>query len=102
MKEDLLTGDILDEHHEVSLHELCRACSQDTEWIVELVNEGILKPTGRVQATWRFSAVTIQVVQRTVRLQRDLDINLAGVALVLDLMEEIERLRSRVEVLDRS
>ena len=70
--------------------------------IVELVDEGILKPTGRVQANWRFSTVTIQIVQRTVRLQRDLDINLAGVALVLDLMEEIERLRSRIEVLDRS
>ena len=102
MKEDLLTGDILDEHHELSLRELCRVCSLDTMRIVEFVDEGILKPTGRIQANWRFSAVTIQVVQRTVMLQRDLDINLAGVALVLDLMEEIEQLRSRVEVLDRS
>ena len=102
MKEDLLTGDILDEHHELSLRELCRVCSLDTMRIVEFVDEGILKPRGRIQATWRFSTVTIQIVQRTVRLQRDLDINLAGVALVLDLMEEIEQLRSRVEVLDRS
>jgi chaperone modulatory protein CbpM len=30
------------------------------------------------------------------RLQRDLDINLAGVALALDLMKEIETLRDRL------
>ena len=102
MKEDLLTGDILDEQHEISLRELCRVCSLDAVRIIEFVDEGILKPTGRAQVNWRFSSVTIQIVQRTVRLQRDLDINLAGVALVLELMEEIERLRSRLDVLDRS
>jgi len=34
------------------------------------------------------------------RLQHDLGINLAGVALVLDLLEEIEQLRSRLRFVD--
>ena len=36
-----------------------------------------------------------------IRLQRDLDINLAGAALVLELLDEIDTLRSRLHVLDR-
>ena len=101
MKEDLLTGDILDEQGELSLPELCHACSMEIVQIVELVDEGILRPSGRAQPSWRFSAVSILTVKRTIRLQRDLGVNLPGVALVLDLMEEIEQLKARIEVLDR-
>ncbi|MDX1439272.1 MAG: chaperone modulator CbpM [Rubricoccaceae bacterium] len=101
MNENLLTGDVLDEHHELTIHELCHACSVKTERVFELVEEGILEPSGRTRMNWRFTAVSIQTVRKTERLQQDLGINLAGVALVLDLMDEIERLRSRLSVLDR-
>ena len=35
------------------------------------------------------------------RLQRELEVNLAGVALALDLMEEIQQLRRRLQRLER-
>jgi chaperone modulatory protein CbpM len=45
--------------------------------------------------------IHLQRAKTAVHLQRDLDVNLAGVALVLDLLEEMEELRERVKLLDR-
>ncbi|MEA3244051.1 MAG: chaperone modulator CbpM [Pseudomonadota bacterium] len=96
MKTEWLTGIVLDEQAELTLSDLCRACCQHAEWIVQLVEEGILEPAGRNPAQWRFSGTSLQKAHIAMRLQRDLEINLAGVALALDLMDEIESLRSLV------
>jgi chaperone modulatory protein CbpM len=100
MKTELLTGIVLDEETELSLSDLCRACSQHAEWIVELVDEGILEPAGRKPEQWRFTGSSLRRAHAAMRLQRDLDINLAGVALALDLMDEIESLRALICRLD--
>ena len=60
-----------------------------------LKNEGILDPEGTSVETWRFNAVAIKRIQVACRLQNDLRVNLPGVALALDLLEELEGLRSR-------
>ena len=96
MKTEWLTGIVLDEQAELTLSDLCRACCQHAEWIVQLVDEGILEPSGRNPAQWRFSGTSLQKAHIAMRLQRDLEINLAGVALALDLMDEIESLRAVV------
>jgi chaperone modulatory protein CbpM len=44
----------------------------------------------------RFSAASIVRVQKANRLQRDLGVNLAGTALVLDLLDRIEALEARL------
>ncbi|MDH4056884.1 MAG: chaperone modulator CbpM [Gammaproteobacteria bacterium] len=96
MPDKTLTGIILDERVELSLSELSRACSVSTEWIVELVGEGVLEPVGQHQEHWRFSGLCLQRARTAMRLQQDLEINLAGVALALELMDEIEALRERL------
>jgi chaperone modulatory protein CbpM len=40
-------------------------------------------------------------VRRAVRLQRDLELNLPGTALALELIDEIEQLRCRVRRLEQ-
>ena len=92
----ILSGTLLDEQVHLSLTEFCQACSSGTEWVIELVEEGILEPSGEESSRWSFPGNTLSKAQRARRLQHDLDINLAGVALVLDLLDEIETLRSRV------
>jgi chaperone modulatory protein CbpM len=96
MTSKTLTGILLDERAESSLHDLCHACSTSTEWVVELVDEGVLEPIGHEQAHWRFSGPSLLRARAAMRMQRDLQINLAGVALALDLMEEIEAMRERL------
>lgn len=101
MRKEILTGLLLDEESTLTLGELSRACTVHAEWIIELVDEGILEPAGDDTAHWRFSGPSLCRARSAMRLQRDLGINLAGAALVLDLMEEVETLRSRLQVLDR-
>ena len=93
-----ITGLILDENCTFTLDELSTACSVRTEYIIELVDEGIVEPREYQceQQYWTFSGRSLLRARKARRLQQDLGINLAGAALVLDMMEEIERLRERI------
>lgn len=91
----LLTGEVLEEDVEFTLAQLCRACHLPAEQVYTLVEEGIVEPMGRDPARWRFRGIAVHRVRRAVRLERDLGVNAAGAALVLDLLEEIEALRAR-------
>jgi chaperone modulatory protein CbpM len=93
----LLDGCILEEDFEVSLAELCSACEVHAEFIIALVDEGILEPAGRETGDWRFAGVSLRRAQVARRLQRDLGVNLAGAALVLELMDELRRLQARLD-----
>ena len=90
---DSISAVLLDDSVEFSLAELCAACSVSEEVIIEIVAEGIVEPLGRDRAQWRFSGVALARVHRVMRLQQDFGVNLAGAALALDLLEEVERLR---------
>lgn len=91
---------VCDEHLELSLLELCEACELHAERLIEMVQEGVLEPRGPAPASWRFDALALERVRITVRLQRDLDINLAGAALILDLLDELQALRRRARILE--
>jgi len=100
MHDEILQGLLLDEDHRLSLSELSRACTTHAEWIVELVNQGILDPSGRDALHWRFSGAHLRRARIVMRLQRDLGVNLAGAALALDLLQEIETLRGHLRTLE--
>ena len=86
----------------MTLPELCRLCRVHAEWIVELVDEGILEPEGSESTDWRFSTISITRVRTAWRLHRDLGINPAGIAVALNLLEEREELQVRVQRLEHS
>ena len=92
------TGLILDEDCLFTIEELSKVCSVRTEFIIELVDEGIVEPMERQreQRQWSFTGRSLLRVRKARRLQQDLGINLAGIALVLDMLEENERLRERL------
>ena len=94
-----ISGLILDEESRFTLDELSHACSVRTEYIIELVEEGIVEPMELQleQRYWTFTGRSLLRARKARRLQRDLGINLAGAALILDMMEEIEQLRQRLK-----
>jgi chaperone modulatory protein CbpM len=97
--ETLLTGDVLGEDVELTLVELCRTCQLPAERVYELVDEGIIEPLGREPTGWRFRWTSVRRVRCALHLERDLGVNLAGAALALDLLEELNRLRARLHYL---
>ena len=78
----------------LTLDEFSRVCAVERRQIIELVDEGVLTPVGAQLEEWRLPGDSLRRAQTAVRLQRDLGVNLAGVALALELMDELERLRS--------
>ena len=84
----------------LSLAELSRCCGVSAEKILVLVGEGVLEPSGRHQREWRFGAADLARARCALRLERDLGVNAAGVALALELLDEARRLRGRVRALE--
>lgn len=89
----ILVGEVLDERLELDFEAFCRSCRASREFVVGLVDEGVLEPRGNAPDEWRFGGQALRRAQIAARLQRELDVNLAGAALVIDLLEELERLR---------
>ena len=85
------------EEDSLTLGQLCRACDVHADWIISLVEEGIIEPQGEDIRLWRFSGASLVRARSALRLQRDLGVNLAGIALALDLIEELERLRAHMK-----
>jgi chaperone modulatory protein CbpM len=99
---ELLACEIVDEEMELSLADLCRSCQLPVARVFELVEHGIIEPIGAEPAVWRFRAVSLRRVRRVQRLEQDLGVNLAGAALALDLLNELNELRARIARLDPS
>jgi chaperone modulatory protein CbpM len=99
--ETRIEGVVLDEGLTVTLAELTQMCGSSGRTLHLMVTEGVLTPQGNVPREWRFSGAEIRRARRAVRLRRDLDLNLAGTALALDLLDELEGLRERIRVLER-
>jgi len=97
MERRILSGHLLDETVTLTLTEISYACRVRESEIIDLVEEGIIVPAAPSEPDWNFPATELRRARRAIRLQRDLDINLSGVALVLDLLDEVEDLRARLD-----
>lgn len=82
----------------LTLAELCRFCDADSAWVVELVELGALGPQGNISTEWEFHAISISRARKARRLQRDFHVNVAGIAVILDLLEERDALRRKLAV----
>lgn len=92
---NILFGEVVGEGDLVSLADLCRSCTVETQTITTLVSEGILEPRGKDVEQWQFSVGSLRRVKTVIHLQRDLGVNLAGAALALDLLDRIAELERR-------
>jgi len=90
------TGVVVEEELNFSLGELSRACGIHGTELILLVSEGILEPAGDSPENWLFPGASLRRARQALRLSRDLQIGLDGTAIVLDLMDQIEALRSQL------
>ena len=94
-----LSGSIPEQQAELTLIEVSRCCAVQADFIVELIDEGVIAPSVGSEATsWRFADAQVHQVTLAWRLQRDLGVNLAGAALALQLLDELETLRAQITV----
>ncbi|WP_036165099.1 chaperone modulator CbpM [Massilia sp. 9096] len=96
---NLITGVLL-EDVALTLEELARACEVAPDWVVRHVRAGTLGNAVAVQVTeWRFASADLVRARRLLRVERDFDANEDLAALVVDLGDEVRRLRTRLRAL---
>jgi chaperone modulatory protein CbpM len=92
-----LNGSPLEHQTELTLMEVSRSCAVQVGFIIELIDEGVIAPVaGQAPDSWRLAGAQVRHVAVASRLQRDLGVNLAGAALALQLLDEIETLRAQI------
>ena len=100
MKKSLVIVANYTQEKPLTLDELCEVCHISTDFIHNLIEYDIIHPYGTVPEEWVFDMMHLQRIKMALRLQHDLEVNLAGIALVLDLLDEMEELRARAEFLE--
>ena len=97
-----LSGVLLDDAA-LTLEELARACAVEPDWVVRHVHAGVLGGEAYVSSvqvtSWRFQSRDLARARRLLRIERDFDANDDLAALVVDMADEIRRLRTRLHVL---
>ena len=101
-RDDVCAGQILDESVWFEFSEFCTSLHIERSWVVELVDHGVLEPRGAAPHDWRFPASAVARVRSAERLVNDLGVNLAGAAVILDLLEERRQLLDRLRGFERA
>jgi chaperone modulatory protein CbpM len=87
---------IVEEQVELTLLELCRVSGASEIQIFEWIEQGAIEPKVVSENDGpRFDGVSLRRARKACRLAQDLEINAAGIALALDLLDEIEALRAQ-------
>lgn len=95
-REGVLRGSVVEEGAGLSAADLCHACGVTLQQVEVWVVEGVVEPAGASPTEWRFAGASLARVRLAARLARDLEVNEAGVALALELLERIDILEARL------
>lgn len=93
MSNTILRAEIVEQDIILSIRELAHACAVEEEYLLALVAEGIIEPDDYTEWSqqpdkWQFSGDTIGLIKLSLRLQKDLAINLAGIASIIEILNE--------------
>lgn len=86
-----------------SLYEICERGECHAEYVIKLVNYGVIAPVeeGPEVRQWQFDLEALARLRKALRLQRDLKINLPGLAMSLELLDEIQDMRRELDRLNQ-
>ena len=79
---------------ELDMKQFCQASDMPAAYVIEIVEHGILEPQGRKSDEWLFDDHALITARRAARLQRELALEWQGVALALNLLDELEQVRA--------
>jgi chaperone modulatory protein CbpM len=84
----------------MKLEELCEICRINETYLQDLVEYDVITITVPLQQAV-FDLDQLNRIKTALRLQRDLEVNTAGVALVLSLLDELRDLRTHADILEK-
>ena len=98
---EVITAVLLEEDACLTFAQVCQQLSIPEGMLRQLMEHGLFEATpSRIKST-RFNANELARVQAAARLKQDLGVNIPGVVLVIELIDELEQLRQKIQILQR-
>ena len=83
----------------LSLTEITQCVRIPVETVIVIVDHGIVEPRGQKPEEWQFEPHMLATLRRAIRLQQDLELDWAGIAVALSLIEQLQQLRGQNRLL---
>lgn len=97
--ETRLTGVIVDETTSFTFSEVCTHCNIPREILEQMLEYGILENVQFLQNDYQIDLKYLKLIEVAFRLYRDLEINIAGISIILELKREVAELRTQLNLL---
>jgi chaperone modulatory protein CbpM len=98
---DALSGQLMQASNALTLEELSLTLRAPSSIIIEMVEFSLFVPTGTGPTNWSFDSLCFKRAKRALSFKNDLELNLPGIALALDLLDQIDELESQLKILQR-
>ncbi|MBW4934230.1 chaperone modulator CbpM [Marinobacter sp. F4206] len=97
---ETLTVEIVEQQATFTLREICERGDCHAELVLKMVSYGIIEPVEALEheevRNWEFDLTALLRLQKAMRLQRDLKMNLPGLAMSLELLDEVDTMRREI------
>lgn len=100
-KSDLMSGILIEKTQALTLDEFSRVIKIEREIIVQMVDYHVVEPEGKTPQEWRFDSIALKRGIKASSFYHDLEVNLPGIALALDLLDKIENLRQKINIYEK-
>lgn len=95
--ESVLSGVIIENETTFTIAEICQECHLPQDFLLQMIDHGMFE--SKLEENAAFDLIAIKRIESAFHLHRDLGINVPGIALILELKEELENLRSELKLL---
>lgn len=100
-KNTVVTGVLIEESTTYTLVEVCHRYNISEELLQEMIEQGLFPNQKTLAAKRSLEENDLRRIESAIRLHRALDINLPGVVLAIELLDEIDELRDELAILRR-
>jgi chaperone modulatory protein CbpM len=99
-EEDTLIGSLMEDSW-LTLEQVAAACAVEPGWLLRHLDEGLFPHAESVAGVWRFSGPALLRARRMRQIERDFEAVPELAALVADLLEEMDDLRTQLRCMGR-
>lgn len=100
-RDNMITTVLIEAHETFTFTEVCSQCELSEHDLLDWMEQGLLGDFPIAYRSVQFNPIMIARLHSAKRLQHDLDINLSGVVLALELLDKISRLQDELTILRR-
>jgi len=90
------------EHSHLTITELSQAVKIEHTQVIAWVNEGVLHPVGDTPDQWVFTGDAFRKAKLASNLFHSFEINPPGIALAIDLLEQVDELQKQLADLNKT